>query len=240
MEGREWLEELKKMLSGRKKDFIDPQWPDWYRDYATKCMSNRRDDDLPIQQATIVVIDAETTGLDLKNDTLISLGGLKILGTTIFVNGHFEGYLPTPEKQEDKGAVAIHGILPHSSRYTYELEEELLVRLLAFLGTDAIIVGHHIGFDVEMINQALARQGGGPLKNRVIDTGKIAERLQPAGYWTPKDKFTLDSLASRYRIPLSDRHTALGDAYITAVLWLKLTARLREKMSRPLVLGDFV
>lgn len=239
MEGLEWLAKLKKTLVQRKKGFIDPHWPEWYRNYACECAASEQDADQPLDALTLVVIDAETTGLDLKKDTLISLGGLKVLGSTIRVEGHFEGYLPTPESHQDNSAVAIHGILPNSSRYKYEQEEELLARLLSFLGPDGIIIGHHIGFDVEMINQALARQGAGPLKNRIIDTGEVAQRLQPAGYWTPKDTFTLDSLASRYRIPLSDRHTALGDAYITAVLWLKLTARLREKIGRPLLLADF-
>lgn len=238
MEGREWLNKLKQTVRRRKPDYIDPSWPDWYTAYFENCLAAVPDPAMPLAKAPLFVIDAETTGLDLKKDQLISLGGLKVEGHTIFVQGHLEAYLPTPADHPGAKAVPIHGILPNSRRYTYDREDELLAKLLTFLGEGNIIVGHHIGFDVEMINQALARQGAGPLRNKVVDTARIAERLQPAGYWTPPDQFTLDNLARRYRIPLSDRHTALGDAYITAVLWLKLTARLTEKKGRALVVGD--
>lgn len=238
MEGREWLRKLKSTLRKRKTVPPAPHWPEWYLDYATAYEENPPHDHQLLTETDIIVIDAETTGLNLKQDQLISLGALKVRGTSIFIQNQFEGYLPTPSGHQDKGAISIHGILPNSKRYAYDQEEDLLQKLLQFLGSGSLIVGHHIGFDVSMINQALARQGAGPLQNKVIDTAKLAERLQPAGYWTPPEKFSLDNLARRYRIPLSDRHTALGDAYITAVLWLKLTARLAKKVGRGLKVED--
>lgn len=238
MEGREWLRKLKQTVRRSKPDMPDPAWPDWYAAYASQYLAEPMDPLRELAEANVVVLDAETTGLDLKKDRLISLGALQVRGNTIKVEGHFEAYLPTPADYQGRDAISIHGILPNSHRYTYDREDELLARLLTFLGPERIIVGHHIGFDLEMINQALARQGAGPLRNKLVDTARLAERLQPAGYWTPPDQFSLDNLARRYRIPLSDRHTALGDAYITAVLWLKLTARLAEKKGRALVVGD--
>jgi DNA polymerase-3 subunit epsilon len=221
-----------------KTEPIDPAWPAWYRDYVAECQVSPLSDGTPLKEVNVRVIDAETTGLIPKKDHLLSLGGLEVKGGTIFVRDHFEAYLPTPRGYSDRGGVSIHGILPNSLRYTYDREDELLVRLLRFLGPDGLIVGHHIGFDLEVINLALARQGAGPLRNRVIDTASLAERVQASGYWTPPQTYGLDSLARRYNIPLSDRHTALGDAYITAILWLKLTNRLRDKIGRDLLVGD--
>jgi len=236
MEGLEWFRKLRKSVRGKGNTKPNPNWPEWYQKYFSDLPAKKKTDALLID-TSVVVIDAETTGLDLKKDRLLSLGGLRVQGNSIQLNHHFEAYLPTPADLQDLSAVPIHGILPNSNRYTYTEENKLLSDFLTFVG-DRIIVGHHIGFDVEILNRALERQGGGKLQNQVLDTAKLAERLHPVGYWTPRDQFSLDKLARRYRIPLSDRHTALGDAYITAVLWLKLTARLQEKVKRELVLDD--
>ncbi|MEL7161664.1 MAG: 3'-5' exonuclease [Bacteroidota bacterium] len=236
MEGMEWFRKLRRSVRGRVPEKADPTWPEWYeRHFSTVVEKTPRD--ALLTEVPVVVIDAETTGLDHQQDRLLSLGALRVTRNTIHLNEQFEGYLPTPRQHRGKEAVTIHGILPDSDRYAYSTETDLLAGFLDFIG-DHLIVGHHIGFDVEMINLALARNGAGKLRNRVVDTGRLAERLQPVGYWTPPDQFSLDKLARRYRIPLSDRHTALGDAYITAVLWLKLTGRLFDKIQRPLQVGD--
>lgn len=237
MREKNWLQKLKTYLPGVKNS-TRQEWPDWYAGYAGSF--DKKAENVPLNEVEVRVIDAETTGLSPRKDRLLSLGGLRVRGHTVFVRDHFEAYLPTPLQLEGESAVSIHGIVPNSLRYAYDTEEELLKRLLLFLGSDGLIVGHHIGFDLAMINDALARQGAGPLLNQVVDTSKLAERIRPVGYWTPPKEFSLDSLARRYRIPLSDRHTALGDAYITAVLWLKLTSQLKERKERTLTLEDVV
>ncbi|MBB4077764.1 DNA polymerase-3 subunit epsilon [Lewinella aquimaris] len=232
MEGKEWLNKLRARFTGAGND----DWPDWYRTYrqrnATPPAPSRLVSELPI-----VVLDAETTGLDIRQDRMLCLGGLRVHGNSISLREKFEAYLHTPPGHDGKPAVSIHGIIPNSHRYTYVKEPKLLADLLEYVG-DAVIVGHHIGFDVEMINRSLQRNGAGPLVNRVIDTSNLAKRLRPAGYWTPENDYSLDALARRYRIPLSDRHTALGDCYITAVLWLKLLTRLAVKLGHDLRMED--
>ena len=236
MEGFDWFSRLRNSFQHKKEQEINSDWPDWYKEYFLQSDFKHRTSAL-VKELPIVVIDAETTGLNLKRDRLISLGGLRVQGNLIKVAEQFEAYLPTPAELQNSGAVAIHGIVPNSRYYKYSQEEEMLVALLDFL-KDGVIVGHHIRFDVTMINQSLARYGAGKLRNQVIDTAAVAERLQPAGYWSPNDQYSLDQLARRYRIPLSDRHTALGDAYITAVLWLKLISRLGERVQREIELAD--
>lgn len=236
MEGFDWFSRLRHSFQKRKEEEVNPLWPQWYKDYFLQ--GDFKQTTTPLLKDTpIVVIDAETTGLDTSKDRLISMGGLRVKGNMIQVAEHYEAYLSTPTNLQGSTAVAIHGIVPNSLHYVYSQEEEMLGELLQFLG-DAIIVGHHIRFDVTMINRSLVRHGAGELRNQVIDTAAVAERLLPAGYWSPKDQYTLDKLARRYRIPLSDRHTALGDAYITAVLWLKLIARLKDRVQRDLEVAD--
>lgn len=223
---------LQRVLGKQSPD----NFPAWYQTYLNQ--AGRLDPTTAFDELNIAVIDGETTGLDIKTDQLISLGGLKVRQNKVLIREQFEGYLRVPAgKYGDGGSVIIHGILPGSGRYTYSDPEELIRKFLRYVG-GSVIVGHHIGFDVSMINRQLAELGAGPLVNLIVDTAKLARLLAPAGYWTPNDNYTLDSLARRYGVGLSDRHTAMGDAFITAVLFLKLTARLRERRGRDLELGD--
>ena len=217
---------------------LDARTPAWYRAYAD-AFGTGPDPGTPVEELKVAVLDAETTGLDVVRDRMLSLGILRITGNSISLADKLEGYLPTPPGFEGSAAVPIHGIIPNSSRYRLSEEPQLLERLLQYLGSDPI-VGHHIGFDLAVINAALARYGAGPLRNLVIDTGVLAKRLRPAGYWTPDRDYSLDALARRYSIPLSDRHTALGDCYITAVLYVKLLRRLQVKRGKNLRLEDIV
>jgi len=238
-ENNDWLSRVRRLFSASSPaDRAD--WPEWYAAYATAHRRKSPSGSQVLKEAKIIVIDAETTGLVPNTDRLLSLGGLRIAGRSILVREQFEAYLSTPTELEHREAVSIHGIIPNSQRYVYDTEEDLLARFLDYLGPDGVIVGHHIGFDVGIINRAMNAQGAGPLLNPVIDTGKLAQRIRPSGYWTPPREFSLDRLARQYNIPLSDRHTAMGDAFITAVLWLKLTARLEERLGREPVVSDLV
>ncbi len=237
MEGSDWLDRLRYRFGSHATDSETGSWPEWYRNYRVTLAGRTVSPDQLLRELPIVVLDAETTGLQVTRDRILSLGALRVYGNSIHLAEKFEGYLPTPPHHTPGDSVAIHGIIPNSRRYTYSDEPTLLAELLDYLGA-SIIVGHHIGFDLEMINRSLARHGAGPLQNRIIDTAQLAKRLRPAGYWTPEGEYSLDSLARRYRIPLSDRHTALGDCYITAVLWLKLLTRLAIKIGHDLHLRD--
>ena len=219
MEGKSWLDKLRRHFGSGAEENALPA--------AT-----------PLRDLRIVVLDCETTGLDKRRDAILSVGALSVTGNVISTEDHFEGYVDTTPWQGKGGAsIIVHGILPRSKRYHYLSEPELLTNLSDYIG-DSWIVGHHIGFDMDMIGRALEKHDLPPLKNRVVDTVRLAQRLRPSGYWSPPDDYTLDTLARRYRIPLSDRHTALGDCYITAVLWLKLCARLAERIGRDLTVSD--
>jgi DNA polymerase-3 subunit epsilon len=91
---------------------------------------------------------------------------------------------------------------------------------------DAVLVAHHAAFDVAMINFALKRMNLPKLKNKVLDTGHVFQKTKLDN---SKAHFSLDDLSKRFNIPQHDRHTASGDAYITAILFLKLLSILNKK-----------
>lgn len=179
-----------------------------------------------IAALVFVVLDTETTGFSFEEDRILSIGAVKVKKETIAVQDIFNCYLE--QEKFNKESVAVHGLLKNGQR---ECVSEILglERFLAYLG-NAIIVAHHAGFDMGMLNAALQRNGLPKLRNTVLDTGVLYRKTLIKSYLIqPRTNYTLDDLAEKYSISKKDRHTALGDAYITAVAFLKILTRLKEK-----------
>jgi len=88
---------------------------------------------------------------------------------------------------------------------------------------DGVIVGHHIGHDIQALNVAYQRHAGFELRNRSLDTMDLALHLNEDGaFKTMAEGFSLDGLCEMFGIPAHDRHTAGGDAFITAQVLLRL------------------
>ena len=103
---------------------------------------------------------------------------------------------------------------------------------------NSIIVGHHIGFDFAVLNPAFQEHLGGQLRNQILDTNQLAKRITSPFYKMEIGQgknFSLDALCKQYGVPIYDRHTASGDALITALLFLKLIGRLEGKGIRHLI-----
>ena len=166
-----------------------------------------------------VVFYFDTTGLDYKSDRILSIGAVAIQNNQIIVGDFMEVFLQQDIFKPE--SVPIHGILKEGKEEKI-VEAEAVIRLLEFI-KDATLVGHHVDFDIEMINQALDRLNVGTLKNQAMDTDVMYQKLK----YLPYEQHTsLDELCDIYKIKKSDRHTASGDAFITALLFLKLKKKL--------------
>lgn len=173
-----------------------------------------------------VVLDTETTGFCFDEDRILSIGAVKIKGDSIAVQEVLDLYLE--QEKFNKDSVKVHGLLRHGKR-TCIAELLAIEQFLAYAG-NAIIIAHHAGFDMGMLNAALKRHGLPELKNTVLDTGVLYKKTLIKSYLIqPKKNYSLDELAEKLSISKKDRHTALGDAYITALAFLKIIARLKEK-----------
>ncbi len=214
------------------------EMPDWYRNYYEAFESV--DTQTPVQEITFVVYDTETTGLDPRKDRMVSIGALQVMQDRIVTSEPFGCFLNPDLALQKTEAVPIHGLVPGGGFRTYLSESEAIMAFLDWLPPRAVLVAHHLGFDRMVIDEALKRFGGWKLRNAGADTVFMAKQLQPASYYTPDEAYSLDHLARQFKIPLSDRHTALGDSYITAVLFLKLLNRLEDRKGRPLLLSDIV
>lgn len=196
--------------------------------YVWDTSDKSSDEDLlgDINTARFVVLDTETTGFDYEKDRILCIGAIVLQNNTISIQDSFEIYIE--QEHYNKATAQIHGILKD---FVLDRPKELeaLQQFLAFLG-DSIIIAHHTAFDVTMINKALERNGLPELKNRTLDTAKLYKKTLLSSYLLErKDHYTLDDLADKFDISKKDRHTALGDAYITAIAFLKILKKLREK-----------
>ncbi len=179
-----------------------------------------------INETRFVVLDTETTGFDYENDRILSIGAITLQNSQINIQDSFEVYIQ--QEHYDRATAKIHGILKDSV-LDRPKELEALEQFLAFLG-DSIIVAHHTIFDVTMINKALERNNLPLLKNKTLDTAVLYKRtLLVSPIFERKDNYTLDDLADKFDISKKDRHNAMGDAFITAIAFLKILKKLREK-----------
>jgi DNA polymerase-3 subunit epsilon len=179
-----------------------------------------------INTTRFVVLDTETTGFDYENDRMLCIGAIVLQNNIISIQDSFEVFID--QVHYNKATAEIHGILREQ---VLDRPKELaaLQQFLTFLG-DSIIVAHHTKFDVTMINKALERNGLPELKNRTLDTAILYKKTLIISHLLDrKDHYSLDDLADKFDISKKDRHTALGDAYITAIAFLKIIKKLREK-----------
>lgn len=178
-----------------------------------------------IKDSKFVVFDCETSGLNPKEDRILSMGAVTVLGNTIRVKNNFERYL----EQEifNRETVAIHGLLKKGNLKKVS-EEEAVKEFLMYI-EGAILVGHHISFDVACVNYALKRMGLPKLKNKVLDTGILFKKTKHQFYADAYSKvFSLDEVCDELKVHKKDRHTASGDAYITAIVFFKILGRLNR------------
>ena len=193
-------------------------YPEFWHKYVAHFKESKHHS---LKDIRFIVFDTETTGLNTKEDRILSIGCVGIENFKIKIVDQLESYVIQEHFNAD--TVKIHGLLKEGTLSKLE-EEEAIIQFLDYT-KDAVLVAHHAAFDVAMINNALKRMQLPKLKNKVLDTGHLFQKTKLD---TIKEHFSLDELSERFNIPLHDRHTASGDAYITAILFLKLIAILNN------------
>jgi len=186
-------------------------------------------DATPHREVRFVVLDSETTGLDPRKDRLISIGALAVVGGELRLDDCFEALLLVAY---NTAAVTVHGITRDEARRGVG-EAEALERFLGFLG-NGVIVGHHIGHDVETLNAGYERHFGFRLRNRSLDTMELALHVGRDGGFGEGERlkgFSLDALCTLFGVIPHDRHTAAGDAFMTALVFQRLL-RLATRVGR--------
>ena len=196
--------------------FKRKKYPEFYKNYL---QSFKTKAPKTFEETRFVVFDTETTDLDIQLDKILSIGAIAIKNGIIDISDSFEVYLE--QDKFNSNTVEIHGLLKGGN--LDKCSENVAIEQFLNYIQNSVLVAHHAAFDITMINQALKNLNLPSLKNKSIDTGILYKKL--AG--KKEDHFNLDKLCDEFNIPKQDRHTASGDAFITAVLLLKIYSKLK-------------
>jgi len=167
-----------------------------------------------LASSRFVVVDVETTGLNLRRDKLIAIGAVAVEYGRIGLGDSFEIILQQPASS-DKDNILIHGI-GGTAQTGGVPPVEALLRFLEFLG-NAPLVAFHVTFDKTMIKRAIRRYLGFNFKHPWLDLAYVMPGLNPPLAHRLR---ALDDWTSHFDIQNYARHNALADALSTAQLYL--------------------
>jgi DNA polymerase III epsilon subunit family exonuclease len=176
-------------------------------------VKENRNLDIPIQDAVFSVVDTETTGLEIAKAKIINIAAVKVKNFKIvdFYNAFINPGMKIPED-----SIKWHGITDDMVKGKPSTME-VIPEFLKFVSATPI-VGHHIGFDIRMINKEMTECFGCKLENYSIDT----MLLYSNAILKRDEHVSLDYLFDVYNVQCTGRHTALGDALATAEVFNKI------------------
>lgn len=173
----------------------------------------------PVSRQRWVVMDSESSGLDLQKDRLLSLAAVGVEHGTLQIDQSFDCRLQQDQASSDAN-IPIHGIGAQEQRQGQPAADALL-DFLHFAGRD-ILVAFHADFDRTLLDRALAHTlGKQPMQ--WLDLADLCPALFPEQ--APERK-TLDDWLTAFDLAGFERHNALSDAWVTAELFLIALAHL--------------
>ena len=167
----------------------------------------------------MVVIDTETTSLDTRSAELVSIAAVRVRGDRILTSDSLDLRLRRPDSLTGD-SIRIHG-LRGMDLDNGESLDAALERLLDFVGNRPL-VGWHLGFDLAILNRELRPRFGFELPNATVDVAQLWRRRLRRRHPEIDGQPRFERVAERLGVPVMGRHTALGDAVTTALMFLRL------------------
>lgn len=176
----------------------------------------------PLLSTRFVVFDTETTGLHpFGGDEITSIGAVVIengnLRRDLTYHQLVNPYRPIPPI-----ATEITGITEEMVADQPDIFEAL--RSFLDFTQNSCLVAHNSDFDLSFINIKLRKFCKTKIQHNTLDTMVLGMTLYPTD-----SNHTLDNMCTKHGIEVVDRHNALGDALITAELFLEFLYLLRNR-----------
>lgn len=185
-------------------------------------------DSCPIDEARLVVVDLETTGLDIHRDEILSIGAVAIEKGALHMGDQFEATLYRTHLLANEATV-LHEIGPQRMQ-SGDPADVALRNFLSWAGP-CVMVAFHAGFEQRMLARCAQQELGLRLEHRYLDIAELAPMLfQEAA---PECR-TLDDWQRYFRLTNSERHNAAADAQASAEILLILLSRLAREGTRTL------
>ena len=166
-----------------------------------------------------VILDTETTGLDIKDGhRIVEIGCLEI-DNFVLTSKKFHCYL-NPERKVSEQALKVHGYTD-SFLATQKKFSQVVDEFLDFIKDKKLVI-HNASFDLSHLNNELAILRKNKINSlNVIDTLELARKKYPGA------QNSLDALCRRFKIDNSRRtkHTALVDCELLSKVYVNLTGQ---------------
>lgn len=184
---------------------------------------NQESERIPLEEASFVVVDVETSGLDPRKDRLLAIGACELQAGRLLAGKGFERIVYQEETSE-KENILIHGIAP-GEQTTGLPPEQALLDFLDYAGK-RVLVAYHAMFDRTVIDRTTREVLGVRLANRWLDLAELAPALFPEARLPHA---SLDEWLYRFDIHVRARHRAMDDVLATGELMLILLSRARAR-----------
>ena len=181
----------------------------------------------PLEQATFVVFDLETTGLRPGDARPCEVGAVRVQGLELVERFQM---LANPGARLQPSVAALTGLRDEQLRRAPPVTA-VIRQFLAFAG-DAVLVAHNARFDLAFLDCETMRISGSRVAATVVDTVGLARRLlgrRPAN---------LAALSYFFATDATPCHRALPDAEATAEILVQLIGLAQERGAR--TVGDLV
>ncbi|KXX63569.1 3'-5' exonuclease [Marichromatium gracile] len=174
------------------------------------------------REVEYLAVDLETTGLDPRNDQILSVGHVVVRGAAIDLASARRHLVRVGGAIPEESAV-IHQITDDQAACGGELEPVLAELLAALAGR--VLIAHHASIELGFLSAACRRLWRQGLLTRVIDTQVLAHRtFERRQIPFRGSDLRLYALCDRYNLPRHGAHDALGDALAAAELFLAQAA----------------
>ena len=179
--------------------------------------------DTPLAEVPLLAVDFETTGLNPRKNSIVSIGLLPMSLKRIRC-AESRHWILRPRSGLNRESVVIHGITHQALEEAPDLEE-ILGELLPLMAGKVLVV-HYRGIERPFLKAALQARLGEGIEFPVIDTMELEARLhrkKRLSWWQKllgrkPTSIRLADSRSRYHLPWYKPHHALTDALATAEL----------------------
>jgi DNA polymerase-3 subunit epsilon len=146
-------------------------------------------------------------------DEIIQIGAVRVVNGKLRFAESFE-QLIDPCRPIPAATIPIHGIQP--AMIAGQPTIDTVLPAFHAYAQDTVLVAHNAAFDMRFLQMKEAATGI-RFEQPVLDTLLLSALVHPN-----QESHKLEAIADRFGVPVIGRHTALGDAIVTAEVFVKL------------------